>query len=90
MWKKEQKEVWQEIKDIWKNQPRSGKINIQVSELINDFKGKISQFEKNSIKKDISYITASVSKFEKDSIKRDITKFTLLIKRIIDRFKMNK
>jgi len=90
MWNKEQKEIWQEIKDMWKNQPQSEKINIQMSKLVIDFKDKISQFEKNSIKRDISQITASVSQFEKDSIKRDISKITALIKSIIDKLRMKK
>jgi len=88
MWNNEQKEVWQEIKDIWKNQPQSEKINIQVKNLIIDFKGKISQFEKDSINKDINRITASVSQFEKNSIKRDINIITALIKKIIDKFRV--
>ena len=49
------------------------KINIQVSQLLNEFKSKASQFEKDSIKKDVAFITSSITKFEKDSIKRDLT-----------------
>ncbi len=87
MWNNEQKEVWQEIKDIWKNQPQSEKINIQVSNLISEFKSKISQFEKDSINRDIARITASVSQFEKDSITRDINIITGLIKKLIGKFR---
>lgn len=62
MKEQELNEVWQELKEIWKNQPQSEKINIQMSRLITDFKGKISQFEKDSIKRDITKITASIKK----------------------------
>jgi len=73
MWNNEQKNIWQDIKDTWNDQPQSEKINIQVSQLLNEFKSKASQFEKDSIKKDIAFITSSITKFEKDSIKRDLT-----------------
>ena len=49
MWNNEQKNIWQDIKDTWNDQPQSEKINIQVSQLLNEFKSKASQFEKDSI-----------------------------------------
>lgn len=53
MWNKEQKDNWQDLKDIWNNQPQSEKINIQTSNLILELKSKVSQFEKDSIKNDL-------------------------------------
>jgi len=86
----ESKEVWEELKDIWKNSSRTAKIHIQMSGLVDELKGKISQFEKDSINKDIATITGSISQFEKDSITRDITKITALIRKIIRRFRIKK
>lgn len=40
MWNSDQKNIWQDIKDTWNEQPQSEKINIQVSQLINEFKSK--------------------------------------------------
>jgi hypothetical protein len=88
MWNKEQKDIWRDIKNIWNNQPQSEKINIQVSKLIVDFKSKISQFEKDSINKDIAMLKRSVSQFEKKSILRDINIITSFIKKVIDKFRM--
>lgn len=95
MWNKEQKNIWQDIKDTWNDQPQSEKINIQVSDLINEFKSKVSEFEKKSIKSDIAVLKLnwdktkrnSVSKFEKDSIKKDVKIISAFIKNIMDRFK---
>ena len=80
MWNSEQKNIWQELKNTWNEQPQSEKINIQVSQLINEFKSKVSQFEKDSINSDIATLKLNwakmkrynVSQFEKDSIKKDI------------------
>ena len=95
MWNNEQKNIWQDIKDTWNNQPQSEKINIQVSQLLNEFKSKVSQFEKNSINSDIATLKVNwvktkkdkVSEFEKDSIKKDINIISEFIKKITDRFK---
>ena len=95
MWNSEQKNIWQDLKNTWNNQPQSEKINIQVSELTNEFKSKVSEFEKNSIKSDIATLKLNwaktkrnnVSQFEKDSIKKDIKIISTLIKNVIDRFK---
>ena len=38
MWNSEQKNIWQDIKNTWNDPPQSEKINIQVSQLINEFK----------------------------------------------------
>ncbi len=95
MWNNNQKDIWKDIKDTWNKQPQSEKINIQVSQLLNEFNGKISQFEKDSINSDIATLRVNwaktkkdkVSQFEKDSIKKDINIISESIKKIIDRFK---
>jgi len=71
MLEQELKKVWRELKEIWKNSSRAEKINFQMSRLMIDLKGKVSQFEK-------------------DSISRDLTKITTSIKKIIEKFRMNK
>lgn len=76
MWNKEQKNIWQDIKNTWNDQPQSEKINIQVSQLLNELKSKASQFEKDSINKDLAFINSSITKYEKDSIKRDLAFMT--------------
>ena len=91
----EQKNIWEDVKDTWSSQPQSEKINIQVSQLLNEFKSKVSQSEKDSINSDWAILKANwaktkrdnVSQFEKDSIKKDIKFISRFIKKIIDRFK---
>ena len=82
MWNSEQKNIWQDIKNTWNEQPQSEKINIQVSQLINEFKSKVSQFEKDSIKSDIANLNIhwnkfkksnKINQFEKDLIKKTNT-----------------
>jgi len=98
MWNSEQKNIWQDIKDTWNEQPQSEKINIQVSKLINEFKSKVSQFEKDSINSDITTLKANwiqtkrekVSQFEKDFIKRDISIISKFIKKVITKFRIKK
>ena len=63
MLEKEQKEGWEELKEIWKNSSQTEKINFQISGLIDELKDKPSQFEKDSINKDVTKITALVKKF---------------------------
>ena len=79
----ELKETWRELKDIWKNSSQTKKIHIEISELVDELKSKISQFEKDSINRDIATITASISQFEKDSISRDIAKISSLVRKLI-------
>ena len=62
MWNNGQKNIWQDIKDTWNDQPQSEKINIQISQLVNEFKSKVSQFERDSIKKDINMISGFIKK----------------------------
>lgn len=90
----EQEQTWKDVKEIWRNSSKGAKINFQVSELIDELKGKVSQFEKDSIKSDIIKVKSSwvhykkkVSQFEKDSIKKDLSLITNLIKKLIDKFK---
>lgn len=95
MWNSDQQNIWKDIKNTWNEQPQSDKINIEVSELINEFKSKVSQFEKDSINSDIAALKLNwaktkrknVSQFEKDSIKKDIKIISAFIKKVIDRFK---
>ena len=95
MWNKGQKNIWQDIKDTWNDQPQSAKINIQILQLVNEFKSKVSHFEKNAINSDVAALKANwtktkrdkVSQFEKDSIKKDINLISRLIKKVINRFK---
>jgi len=90
MWNNEQKDIWKDIKDTWDKQPQSEKINIQVSKLVDEFKSKISQFEKDAINKDLAFINSSVSKFEKESIKRDLNLISTLIKKVTSKLKKKK
>ena len=90
----EQGQTWEDVKEIWGNSSKGAKINFQVSELIDELKGKVSQFEKDSIKSDIFKIKSSwlqykkkVSRYEKDSIKNDLSLITNLLKKLINRFK---
>jgi hypothetical protein len=62
MLKQELKKVWQELKGIWKNSSRTEKINFQLSGLMNELKGKISQFEKDSISNDLTKIKTLIKK----------------------------
>ena len=86
----ESKEVWRELKDIWKNSSQTKKIHIEISGLVDELKGKISQFEKDSINKDIATITASISQFEKDSISKDLAMFSGLIRKLLRRLGIKK
>jgi len=83
-------DIWQELKDIWKNSTRTEKINIQMSALVGELKNKISQFEKDSIKHDISFINKSISQFEKESIQKDFARISRSIKNLFNWFKRNK
>lgn len=86
----ELKDIWGELKDVWRNSSQSEKIELQMSGLLAELKSKVSQFEKDSIKKDIKMIKSSTSQFEKDSIKRDVTNITTSIRKIIQYFKKKK
>lgn len=88
---------WHELKEIWINSSQTRQINIQMSALLDELKGKISQFEKDSIKSDIATLKANwaqtkskVSQFEKDSINRDLIYIMRLLKRFLNLFKRDK
>lgn len=95
MWNSEKENIWQDVKNTWNEQPQSKKINIQVAKLINELKGKVGQFEKESINSDIATLKLNwaktkrnnVSQFEKDSIKKDFNIISKFIKKVIYRFK---
>ena len=97
MVKQEQRDAWKEVTEIWENSSKGDKINFQISELISELKDKMSQFEKSSIKSDLSKIKSSwhqeskkISQFEKDSVSKDLLKITALIKKIIQNLKIKK
>lgn len=83
MWSKEQEILWSDIENMWNESSNRKKIKIDMTQLIIELKNKTSQFEKDSIKKDIKFIKGSTSQFEKDSIKSDITLFTSGVKKFI-------
>lgn len=86
----ESKQVWNEIKEIWKSSSETKRIHIQLSKLVEELEGKVSQFEKDSIRKDIAIITSSTTQFEKDSISRDIAWISRLIKKLLRRLGITK
>ena len=94
---KGQEFAWQELKEIWINSAQTRQIHIQMSNLLNELKGKVSQFEQDSIKSDLDTLKANwiqtkskVSQFEKDSINRDLVTISRLLKRFLNLFKSNK
>ncbi len=88
---------WQELKEIWGNSAKGAKINVQISKLINELKGKISPFEKKSIQSDLNILKASwakeknkVSQFEKDSVKKDLKIMKSFFKRFLSKLPTKK
>ncbi len=61
------RDLWQELKNVWDSSSRTEKINFQMSNLIIELKSKVSQFEKDSITKDIIKITSSIKDIIKHS-----------------------
>ena len=97
MIKQEQRDAWKEVTEIWENSSKGDKINFQITELIGELKDKMSQFEKSSIKSDITKIKSSwnqeskkVSQFEKDSVSKDLLKITKWIKIVVQKLKIKK
>ena len=93
----EHKFEWQEIKEIWTSSSQTKQINIQMSNLFNELTGKISQYEKESIKSDIATLKTNwlqtkgkVSQFEKHSINKDLIYFSRLLKRFLNLFNPDK
>lgn len=97
MAKQEQRETWQDIKEIWGNSSLGEKINFQFSTLIEELKANTSQWEKDSIKSDVTQIKwawkqykGKVSQWEKDSISKDVSKISQLLKRFLKKLKRKK
>lgn len=97
MKQEEQIETWNEVKEIWGNSSKGSKINLQVSKLIDELKGKMSQFEKDSIKSDMSKIKSAwtrykgnVSQFEKDSVSKDLLMISKLLKKVLRLLRIKK
>ncbi len=93
---KEQKFDWQELKEIWINSSQTKEINIQMTHLLDELKGKVSQFEKDSINSDVAVLKANwkqfkgmISQFEKDSVNKDLVMITALLKKFLNLFKKN-
>ena len=78
---------WEDVKKTWNAQPESKRINIEVNQLMNTFKTKVSDFEKQSIENDLKNITTSISDFEKNSIQKDLKLMNDLIQKIKSFFK---
>ncbi|MDY8135997.1 hypothetical protein [Aquimarina sp. 2201CG5-10] len=85
MLNKEEQGAWDDLKNIWNESSQNKEIKIVMSQLIIELENKTSQFEKDSIKRDIKFIERNTSQFEKDSIKRDI----ILFKRLTSQFENN-
>ncbi|WP_420553328.1 hypothetical protein [Tenacibaculum aiptasiae] len=100
-----QQEAWDDLKNIWNKSSQGKEINIIMSELIIELKSKTTEFERNSIKKDVEFIKGNISQFEKDSIKRDmefikgsignfeknfVKRGLNILKRFVERIKRNK
>ena len=83
-------DIWKELKGVWSNSSQTEKINIQMSSLIVELKSKVSQFEKDSVKRDIKTIQTFTSQFEKDSITNDIRIIKSAIIKIIEYFNLKK
>ncbi len=83
MWNKEQQMHWDDLKNIWNESSDNKKIKIDMAQLITELKNKVSQFEKDRIKRDIKFIKGSISQFEKDSIKSDIKLITSVVKKFL-------
>ena len=97
MAKQEQRETWQDIKEIWGHSSLGEKINFQFSTLIEELKANTSQWEKDSIKSDVTKIKSSweqykgnVSQWEKDSISKDVSKISQLLKKFFKKLKRKK
>ena len=94
MVRQQQRENWQDVKELWGDSSEGEKINFQFSTLIDELKGKMSQFEKDSIKSDMRKVKSSwnqfkgnVSQWEKDSVSKDLSKMSKLMKKIIEKLR---
>jgi hypothetical protein len=94
MAKHEQRETWQDVKEIWGNSSQGEKINFQFATLIEELKANTSQWEKDVIKSDMTKLKSSwehykgnVSQWEKDSISKDVSKISQLLKKFLKKLK---
>ena len=85
---------WDELRDIWISSPQTRDIHIQMSEFLDEAKGKVSQFEKDSVKSDLAALKTSwaqfkgmASQFEKESVKKDLNIIAGLLKKFLNLFK---
>ena len=97
MAKQEQRETWQDVKEIWGNSSQGKKINFHFLTLIEELKANTSQWEKDSIKSDVTKIKSSwkqykvnVSQWEKDIIARDLSEMPQLLKKCLKKLKRKK
>lgn len=89
-----EEQTWNDIKEIWGNSAKGATINFQITELIDELKSKMSQFEKDAIKSDMNQIKSSwekekkkVSQFEKDLVRKDYNLIAKFIKKLLAMFK---
>ena len=66
---KEFKDIWQELRAVWRNSSQTKRASIQLSNLIVELKTKANKFEKDSIKRDLKTLKAFASQFEKETIR---------------------
>jgi len=59
MAKQEQSETWQDIKEIWGKSSQGETIYFEFSKLIDELKGKISQWEKDSLLKQSKLLSST-------------------------------
>jgi len=80
-------DVWSDIKDTWNHSAHAEDINLEIGQLIEELKNKISPLEKKMIEDDIEYIKIHTSQFEKDSIDKDLQLITKSLKKFMYWFK---
>jgi hypothetical protein len=85
---------WHDLQDIWATSSQTRNIHIQMSDLLDELKGKVTPMEKDSIKRDIATLKASwsefksmTSQFEKNSVKSDLAMITRLLRKFLNLFK---
>lgn len=91
---REQEFEWHDLKDMWVNSSQTRDIHIKMSDLLDELKGKTSQFEKDSIKGDLAALKANwtefkemTSQYERDSVKNDLAIITKLLNKFFNLFR---
>lgn len=94
MTRQEQGETWNDIKDIWGSSSQGEKINFHFTTLIDELKGKVSQWEKDAVASDVAKVKSSwddfkgnVSQWEKDAVSKDILKISKLLRKFLKKLK---